>query len=149
MGPLQTTGEAWKGGLRGRTSPYPFSRSVPPPPGALCGRMLHFDMICCTFKIKVLPHYSCAGKKGTYKYWPLCRPYVGRYIFSYYHLQITTCFYFYIIFNTISRPRVKNHKSYLNGTLGITLVPLALSTYATCCSCKELHSYSIVHSLGW
>ena len=33
MGPLQittATGEAWKGGLQGRTSPYPLSRSVPP-----------------------------------------------------------------------------------------------------------------------
>ena len=30
MGPLQTTGEAWKGGLQGHTSPYPLSRSVPP-----------------------------------------------------------------------------------------------------------------------
>ena len=28
MGPLRTTGEAWKGGLQGRTSPYPLSRSV-------------------------------------------------------------------------------------------------------------------------
>ena len=32
MGPLRTAGEAWKGGLQGRTSPYPLSRSVPPPP---------------------------------------------------------------------------------------------------------------------
>ena len=31
MGPLRAAGEAWKGGLQGRTSPYPFSRSVPPP----------------------------------------------------------------------------------------------------------------------
>ena len=31
MRPLRTTGEAWKGGLQGRTSPYPLSRSVPPP----------------------------------------------------------------------------------------------------------------------
>ena len=30
MGPLRATGEAWKGGLQGRTSPYPLSRSVPP-----------------------------------------------------------------------------------------------------------------------
>ena len=30
MGPLRTAGEAWKGGLQGRTSPYPLSRSVPP-----------------------------------------------------------------------------------------------------------------------
>ena len=30
MGPLRTTGEAWKGGLQGCTSPYPLSRSVPP-----------------------------------------------------------------------------------------------------------------------
>ena len=29
-GPLRTAGEAWKGGLQGRTSPYPLSRSVPP-----------------------------------------------------------------------------------------------------------------------
>ena len=28
---LRTTGESWKGGLQGRTSPYPLSRSVPPP----------------------------------------------------------------------------------------------------------------------
>ena len=34
MGPLRAAGEAWKGGLQGRTSPYPLSRSVPPPPGA-------------------------------------------------------------------------------------------------------------------
>ena len=34
MGPLRTTGEAWKGGLQGHTSPYPLSRSVPPPPPA-------------------------------------------------------------------------------------------------------------------
>ena len=32
MGPLRTTGEAWKGGLQGRTSPYPLSRSLPPRP---------------------------------------------------------------------------------------------------------------------
>ena len=32
MGPLWAAGEAWKGGLQGRTSPYPLSRSVPPPP---------------------------------------------------------------------------------------------------------------------
>ena len=31
MGALWTAGEAWKGGIQGRTSPYPFSRSVPPP----------------------------------------------------------------------------------------------------------------------
>ena len=30
MGPLQTAGEVWKGGLQGHTSPYPLSRSVPP-----------------------------------------------------------------------------------------------------------------------
>ena len=30
MGPLQAAGEAWKGGLQGRTSPYPLYRSVPP-----------------------------------------------------------------------------------------------------------------------
>ena len=30
MGPLWAAGEAWKGGLQGRTSPYPLSRSVPP-----------------------------------------------------------------------------------------------------------------------
>ena len=33
MGPLRAAGEAWKGGLQGRTSPYPLSRLVPPPPG--------------------------------------------------------------------------------------------------------------------
>ena len=32
MGPLRAAGETWKGGLQGRTSPYPLSRSVPPPP---------------------------------------------------------------------------------------------------------------------
>ena len=32
MGPLRTKREAWKGGLQGRTSPYPLSRSVPPSP---------------------------------------------------------------------------------------------------------------------
>ena len=31
MGPLRAAGEAWKGGLQGRTSPYPLSRSAPPP----------------------------------------------------------------------------------------------------------------------
>ena len=31
MGPLRAAGEAWKGGLQGCTSPYPLSRSVPPP----------------------------------------------------------------------------------------------------------------------
>ena len=31
MGPLRAAGEAWKWGLQGRTSPYPLSRSVPPP----------------------------------------------------------------------------------------------------------------------
>ena len=30
MGPLRAAGEAWKGGLQGRTSLYPLSRSVPP-----------------------------------------------------------------------------------------------------------------------
>ena len=33
-GTLRAAGEAWKGGLQGRTSPYPLSRSVPPPRGA-------------------------------------------------------------------------------------------------------------------
>ena len=33
MGPLRAAGEAWKGDLQGRTSPYPLSRSVPPPRG--------------------------------------------------------------------------------------------------------------------
>ena len=36
MGPLRAVGEAWKGGLQGRTSPYPLSRSVPPPGVTLC-----------------------------------------------------------------------------------------------------------------
>ena len=31
IGPLRAAGEAWKGGLQGRTSPYPLYRSVPPP----------------------------------------------------------------------------------------------------------------------
>ena len=31
MEPLRAAGEAWKGGLQGRTSPYPLSRPVPPP----------------------------------------------------------------------------------------------------------------------
>ena len=35
MGPLRAAGEAWKGGLQGRTSPYPLSRSVPPPDARL------------------------------------------------------------------------------------------------------------------
>ena len=30
MGPFWTTGEAWKGGLQGRTSPYPFLGQCPP-----------------------------------------------------------------------------------------------------------------------
>ena len=30
MRPSRTAEEAWKGGLQGRTSPYPISRSVPP-----------------------------------------------------------------------------------------------------------------------
>ena len=34
MGPLWTMGEVWKLSLQSRTSPYPLSRSVPPPPGA-------------------------------------------------------------------------------------------------------------------
>ena len=33
MGPLRAAGEAWKGGLQGRTSPYPFLGQCPPPPG--------------------------------------------------------------------------------------------------------------------
>ena len=41
MGPLRAAGEAWKGGLQGRTSPYPLSRSVPPPPGEL-------PSMCCS-----------------------------------------------------------------------------------------------------
>ena len=37
MGPLRTAGEAWKGGLQGRTCPYLLSRSVSPPPnGQAC-----------------------------------------------------------------------------------------------------------------
>ena len=36
MGSLRAAGEAWKWGLQGRTSPYPLSRSVPPPPRG-CG----------------------------------------------------------------------------------------------------------------
>ena len=36
MGPLQTAGEAWKGDLQGRTSPYPLSRSVPPQGWQVC-----------------------------------------------------------------------------------------------------------------
>ena len=30
MGPLRAAGEAWKGGLQGRTSPYPFLGQCPP-----------------------------------------------------------------------------------------------------------------------
>ena len=35
MGPLWTTGEAWKGGLQGRTSHTPFLGQCPPPPRGL------------------------------------------------------------------------------------------------------------------
>ena len=35
MGPLWTTGEAWKGGLQDSTSPYPLSRSVTSPGGLI------------------------------------------------------------------------------------------------------------------
>ena len=34
MGPLWTTGEVWKWGFQGRTSPCPICRSVPPPGGS-------------------------------------------------------------------------------------------------------------------
>ena len=44
MGPLRITGEARKGGIQGRTSPYPLSRSVPPPPGD----QLHRSHIKCS-----------------------------------------------------------------------------------------------------
>ena len=42
MGPLRAAGEVWKGGLQGRTSPYPLSRSVPPPPPGV----LQMYMVC-------------------------------------------------------------------------------------------------------
>ena len=45
MVPLWTTGEAWKGGLQGRTSPYPLSRSVPPPPGVIAALIFHKSYI--------------------------------------------------------------------------------------------------------
>ena len=48
MGPLRVAGEAWKGDLQGRTSPYPLSRSVPPPRDD-SGEILHsayFIMAC-------------------------------------------------------------------------------------------------------
>ena len=38
MGPLWTTGEAWKRGLQGRTSPYPFLGQCPRAPIAKSGR---------------------------------------------------------------------------------------------------------------
>ena len=41
MGPLQTKGEAWKGGLQGHTSPYPLSSSVPPRMGPVRGTQYH------------------------------------------------------------------------------------------------------------
>ena len=50
MGPLWAAGEAWKGGLQGRTSPYPLSRSVTPPnPGgqvnSLCLFFMHVQIL--------------------------------------------------------------------------------------------------------
>ena len=49
MGPLRTTGEAWKGGLQGRTSPYPLSRSVPPP-----GRVKTSHVLMITYPSRVI-----------------------------------------------------------------------------------------------
>ena len=47
MGPLRAAGEAWKGGLQGRTSPYPFLGQCPPPPGVLIIlEKLRFLWIC-------------------------------------------------------------------------------------------------------
>ena len=45
MGPLRAAGEAWKGGLQGRTSPYPLSSAPPPPPGVV-GNLLLEDFWC-------------------------------------------------------------------------------------------------------
>ena len=42
MGPLRAAGEAWKGGLQGRTSPYPFLGQCPPGPIL---RQIHADSI--------------------------------------------------------------------------------------------------------
>ena len=53
MGPLWAAGEAWKGGLQGRTSPYSLSRSVPPPPpppGSF-DEMRHALASVATFKV--------------------------------------------------------------------------------------------------
>ena len=62
MGPLRTTGEAWKGGLQ---SPHPLSRSVPPR-GAL---LLLKSTVCqmsfdCTFKLVEISYpFDFLGKR--------------------------------------------------------------------------------------
>ena len=56
MGPLRAAGEAWKGGLQGRTSPYPLSRSVPPP-GFLCTKKDQISLQTPTFPGKELPKF--------------------------------------------------------------------------------------------
>ena len=47
MGPLRAAAEAWKGGLQGRTSPHPLSRSVPPgfPPPPPFRRIKNFKAL--------------------------------------------------------------------------------------------------------
>ena len=61
MGPLRATGEVWKGGLQGRTSPYPLSRLVPPPPPLVktC-HALSFWWVTCFFgrqKLTIFDHF--------------------------------------------------------------------------------------------
>ena len=72
MGPLRAAGEAWKGGLQGRTSPYPLSRSVPPRGGLHDHGSFHTDRInephthpqvFLQMTVYILRVWKCTGMK--------------------------------------------------------------------------------------
>ena len=58
MGPLRAAGEAWKGGLQGRTSLYPLSRSVPPGGPAFFRSML-LPLVITNTSGHQKPHNFC------------------------------------------------------------------------------------------
>ena len=71
MGPLRAAGEAWKGDLQGRTSPYPLSRSVPP--GGITNVSIHHNWGCierCTYSMWLGSGLVCC--RGGTALWPAC-----------------------------------------------------------------------------
>ena len=45
--PCELQERAWRGGLQGRTSPYPLSRSVPPPPRWILAKQFYLLSVHC------------------------------------------------------------------------------------------------------